>query len=72
MDLSISPGRPTPAGFSCVHVINPVSRRGERERELSGLVFLRHAIAEQHVTGDYNLTVDTLFGDDGAAAADDK
>lgn len=36
-----------------------------------GLVFLRHAITEQHVTGEYGLTVDTLFGDDGVAAADD-
>lgn len=35
------------------------------------VVFLRHAITEQHVTGEYGLTVDTLFGDDGVAAADD-
>lgn len=45
---------------------------GELEGELSGLVFLRHAITEQHVTGEYGLTVDTLFGDDGVAAADGK
>ena len=43
---------------------------GELEGELSGLVFLRHAITEQHVTGEYGLTVDTLFGDDGVAAAE--
>ena len=36
------------------------------------VVFLRHAITEQHVTGEYGLTVDTLFGDDGLAAADDN
>ena len=28
--------------------------------------------AEQHVRGGNHLTVDTLFGDDGVAAADDK
>ena len=36
------------------------------------MYFLRHAITEQHVTGGYRLTVDTLFGDDGVAALQTK
>lgn len=35
--------------------------------QCSAVFLLRYAITEQHVTGEYGLTVDTLFGDDGVA-----